>query len=159
MKTIVGVLLIGVGISLAGRTGAALAGPPDDAAAKEELAKFQGTWRVVEVEENGERASADKLREWDATVEIKGDKHTLKARGVSLGAVTIKIDPTTAPKRYDMFVLPAARDKDKDTQGIYELDGDTWKFCEDKSGKGRPTRFSGAAGTGWVLVVMKRDKK
>ena len=76
---------------------------------------------------------AKKPREWDVTVEIKGDKHTLKLAGKS-ETVSVKIDPTTKPKRYDMILPPEAADKGKDPQGIYELDGDTWKFCQDKGG-------------------------
>jgi uncharacterized protein (TIGR03067 family) len=75
----------------------------------------------------------------------------------SQGTVTITIDPTTKPKWYDM-TIPEGPKKGQVLQGIYELEGDTWKYCQDKAGKGRPTEFSGKAGSGWVLVIMKKEK-
>jgi uncharacterized protein (TIGR03067 family) len=159
MKAVVRVLALGLGLWLVGGRGPVAAQPPGQGAVENELARFQGTWRVIEVEENGRKVPADKLREADVTVEIKGDKHTLKSGGQSQGTVTIKLDPTATPKRYDMVLPPGAPNEGKDPKGIYELDGDTWKFCQDKSGKGRPTEFSGKAGSGWVMVVMKREKQ
>jgi hypothetical protein len=41
--------------------------------------------------------------------------------------------------------------------GIYEVDGDTTKFCYAE--KERPTDFTTAAGSGRTLSTWKRDKK
>jgi hypothetical protein len=43
--------------------------------------------------------------------------------------------------------------------GIYELDGDTYKLCGDMQGKSRPTEFAVKPGSGFVLEVLKREKK
>ena len=157
MRMIVGLLVIGLGITFVGGQGPVLAQPPGEDAVKKELAKLQGTWRVVQVEENGHKVPADKLREAKVTVTVKGNKHTLKYGEKSQGTVTVTIDPTTRPNRYDMSI-PEGPNKGRVLQGIYELKGDTWKYCQDKSGKGRPTEFSGEAGSNWVLVIMKREK-
>jgi uncharacterized protein (TIGR03067 family) len=157
MRMVVGSLVIGLGISLVGGQGLVLAQPPGEDAVKKELARLQGTWRVVEVEENGQKAPADKLRDAKLTVTVEGNKHTLKYGDKSVGPATITIDPTTKPKRYDM-TDPEGPMKGQVLQGIYELEGDTWKFCQDKTGKGRPTEFAGKAGSGWVLVIMKKLK-
>ena len=157
MRTVVGFLVIGLGISLAGGQRPVLAQSPGEDAVKKELAKFQGTWRVTEVEENGEEAPADFLRAAKGTVTVKENKHTLKWGDKSEGTVTITIDPTTEPKRYDMTIAEGPQ-KGQVLQGIYKLEGDTWKYCQDKTGKGRPTEFSGKAGSGWVLVIMKKAK-
>ena len=153
MRTnVLGVLAVGGLLAAAGF----LYADEKDEAAKKELKKFQGTWRVVAVEENGQKVPADKLRDAKVTVTVKGNKHTLKYGDQSQTA-TITIDPTTKPKRYDM-TDPEGPKKGQVLQGIYELEGDTWKYCQDKTGKGRPTEFSGKAGSGWVLVIMKKEK-
>ncbi len=132
-----------------------------DEAVKKDLAKLQGTWRVVAVEENGEQVPEDKIRESNVTVTIEGDKHTLRLPGKTLGPVTITLDPTAKPKHYDMKIPEDAKDPNagKTLHGIYELNDDTWKFCQDKSGKGRPSEFSGKSAPGWVYVIMKKEKK
>lgn len=155
MKTRILILVIGLGLTLVGRP--LLADGPDADAVKKELAKFQGTWRVVAVEENGAALPDDKLREANGTVTIEGDKHTLKYNGQLVGTVTITIDPTAKPRRYDM-TIPEGPEKGKVQLGIYELDGETWKLCLNKTGGDRPTEFSGKADSGWVLVVMKKVK-
>ena len=43
--------------------------------------------------------------------------------------------------------------------GIYELDGDTVKFCFAAPGKERPTDFTAKASSGRTASVWKRDKK
>ncbi len=87
---------------------------------------------------------------------VEGRKHTLKYVDAPQGTVTITIDPTTKPKRYDMTETEGPQ-KGQVLLGIYELEGDTWKYCQNKTGKGRPTEFSGKAGSGWVLVIMKKE--
>ena len=47
---------------------------------------------------------------------------------------------------------------DKTKLGIYELDGDTYKYCLAPAGKPQPTEFSSKAGTGHSLGVSKREK-
>jgi uncharacterized protein (TIGR03067 family) len=135
----------------------AAAAAPADEAAKKELAKLQGTWRVVGVEENGAALPEDKLREARGTVTVEGDKHTLKYGGVSQGTVTVKIDPSAKPRSYDLLI-PEGAQKGKVQLGIYEVEGDTWRLCLNKSGAaGRPTEFSAKADSGWVLVTLKRE--
>lgn len=157
MRMVVGLLVIGLGITLVAGHGPVTAQPPGKDAVKKELAKLRGTWRVVAVEENGQQVPEDKLREAKVTVIVEGNKHTLKYGDKSQGPATITIDPTTKPKHYDM-IDPEGPQKGQVLQGIYELEGDTWKYCQDKTGKGRPTEFSGKAGSGWVLVIMKKEK-
>ena len=158
MKNFGGLLLIGLGVALISPPATLLADAPDPEVVKKELAKLQGTWRVVGVEENGQKLPEDKLRAAKGTVVIDGDKHTLRYGDKSQGTVTVKVDPTTKPRQYDL-VVPDKGGKDKLQFGIYELEGDTWKLCLNKSGAGgRPTELSGKAGSGWVLVTLKKEK-
>jgi uncharacterized protein (TIGR03067 family) len=132
------------------------AGRQEDAV-KAELAKLQGTWHVIGVEENGQKTPEDKLKEANGTVTIQADKHTLKLGGQDRGTATIKLDPNAKPKQYDLHITEGP-EKGKVLQGIYELEGDTWRLCLSKDGKSRPTEFAGKANTTWVLVTMKKEK-
>ena len=132
-----------------------LLGVPADGDAKAELAKLQGTWRIVAIEENGKSAPEEAVRSLKGTVIVEGDKHTLKYGERSQGTVTVAVNPEADPKHYDM-TIPEGPQKGTIQRGIYELKDGTWKYCQDKGGKGRPTEFSGKAGSGWVLVVMKK---
>ena len=71
--------------------------------------------------------------------------------------VTFKLDPTQKLKEMDATggVLPAK--KDRTFLGIYELDGDTLKWCVDNRRKERPTEFRTANGA--YLLILKRRKK
>src|SRR5262245_466598 len=80
------------------------ANPADDEAVKKELGKFQGTWRVISVEENGQKVPEEALRQANGIVTITGDKHNLKLGGQDRGTVTIKIDPMAKPKHYDLNI-------------------------------------------------------
>ena len=47
---------------------------------------------------------------------------------------------------------------DKTKLGIYELDGDIYKYCLAPAGKARPTAFNSEPGSGHSLGVSKREK-
>jgi uncharacterized protein (TIGR03067 family) len=68
------------------------------------------------------------------------------------------IDPTRKPKAIDFVGLegPATGQK---LHGIYELDGDTVRFCLAPADKDRPTDFTAKEGSGRMLSVWKRAKK
>ena len=90
--------------------------PPKDAV-KDELAKLQGTWKVVSVEAGGK----------DVLKDVKLGEITFKEGGAVEGLgpdITVKLDPTRKPKEIDLI-----RGKDgKPWMGIYALDGDTLKL-------------------------------
>jgi hypothetical protein len=49
--------------------------------------------------------------------------------------------------------------KDKKQLGIYELDGDTAKFCFGSPGAERPSDFTTKEGSGRTLSLWRREKK
>jgi uncharacterized protein (TIGR03067 family) len=71
--------------------------------------------------------------------------------------MTYHLSPAKTPKSID-FTPTAGPDKGKPLPGIYELDGDDLKICFGKVGGPRPSGFTTAAGSGHVLVVLKRDR-
>ena len=67
------------------------------------------------------------------------------------------IDASKKPKTIDYDVI-AGPNKGMSQLGIYELVGDTVKFCLSSPGNARPSDFSAKEGSGWTLSVWKRKK-
>ncbi len=122
-------------------------------AVKKELAKLEGTWTVVSEEVDGVNSGEDRIEQL-GTVTFKDGKYTW-ANG---GEGTINVNPTKKPKQVDYSIV--------DSQGlvhiydgIYELDGDTYRYCFARPGMPRPTEFKTAADSGLSMMVLKRAKK
>jgi uncharacterized protein (TIGR03067 family) len=126
------------------------ASPQDDVA--KELAKLQGTWTRVSAEVDGKKLSDDELK--GATLTVKGDQYTLKQGGQTRTG-TLKVDPAKKPKQIDI-ISGEGPNKGKSLLGIYEIEGDTFRYCFALGGKDRPTEFSGKAGQG--LYTNKKEK-
>ncbi len=74
---------------------------------------------------------------------------------------TFTLDPSKTPKAITMKVTEGRReeDKGKEVRGIYELAGDTLKWCTAPPGsEERPTEFATKAGTRDMLVTLKKEK-
>src|SRR5262245_20575305 len=97
---------------------------PEDAA-KKELAKLEGDWKLVAMEVAGKDVPAEKLT--TATVTIHGRNYRLRT-GNKQFDVEIKLDPGKTPKEIDMTFLDGPN-KERVGRGIYELDGDKLKIC------------------------------
>jgi uncharacterized protein (TIGR03067 family) len=92
-----------------------------------------------------------------------GDEFSIKMRDMVITKGKCKIDPSKNPKTIDMEITEAAREieKGKTIPGIYDLDGNTLKWCYDHSGNkgtGRPQEFSAKTDTKHTLVTLKREK-
>src|SRR5947209_8618467 len=113
---------------LAGSSVMAAGGPKEDAV-KKDLDKLQGiwAWRATEIEgkeNNSERAQAVA---GNAVHTVKGDKW--KTEMVIFGtrasySGSIKIDPSSTPKKIDFTYDKSGPNAGKTMLGIYEVDGD-----------------------------------
>jgi hypothetical protein len=75
-----------------------------------------------------------------------------------IAAGTSKLDPSKNPKALDSTYTEGP-DKGKTFKGIYQLDGDTMKFCRPGSpGDERPTEFKSTPGSGAFVSMYKRAK-
>src|SRR5262245_40322544 len=129
--------------------GFAAAPAPKDAA-KSDLNKLQGTWKVVRVQ-RGERVHASGLR---AVVE-KG-QWTYYRGGVSQGPMTLVLDPKAKPPRFEFRRSNGPRAYL--LQGIYDLDGDTLRLSYQLGAKASaPTGFGGSA-PGQITLTLQRQK-
>jgi uncharacterized protein (TIGR03067 family) len=128
----------------------------DDDAIKKEMAGLDGTWQMVSGQASGfplpeEKAKTGKRVAKDGETTITfGDQVYFKAK--------YTIDPSRKPKTID-YMMTEGPTKGKTHLGIYELDGDTVKFCFAAPGKGRPTDFTAKDGSERTVSVWKREKK
>jgi uncharacterized protein (TIGR03067 family) len=125
-----------------------------------DLARLQGTWLTVSLVNDGKTLVAEneppkpgpvtKLAyEGNRWKVIVGDK--VVATGV------VKIDSTRLPKEIDLLDESGTRNE-RTKLGVYELDGDTYRYCLAPAGKPRPTELASPAGSGTSLGVSRREK-
>jgi uncharacterized protein (TIGR03067 family) len=89
---------------------------------------------------------------------VKDDETTVTINGMVFMKAKFTIDPTKKPKAIDYEVTDGSA-KGKTLLGIYQIDGDTVKFCIASPGKDRPTEFATKEGAGLTLSEWKRNKK
>jgi uncharacterized protein (TIGR03067 family) len=123
---------------------------------KKEMAQLEGQWSMVSGEANGMSMPKELVqggkrlaKDGETTITIGGQVY-LKAK--------FSINPTKNPKAID-YTMTEGPTKGKTHLGIYELDGDTIKFCFAAPGNDRPTKFTAKQGSQRTLSVWKRDKK
>jgi uncharacterized protein (TIGR03067 family) len=127
----------------------------DDASAKakaKDLAAFQGQWRVLWIEQDGEKTELGP----EAVYTIKGNKWCVGDREIS----SIEIDPSFSPKLLDLTRLIADQRKGFKMEGIYKIDGDTMVWCcyTGEGTKQRPQEFRAPQGWDGALYHMTRLK-
>src|SRR5580700_8386142 len=88
----------------------------------------------------------------------KDGETTITVSGQIYFKAKFSIDPSKKPKAID-YEMTEGPTKGKTHLGIYELDGDTVKFCFAAPGKDRPSDFAAKEGSERTLSVWKRDKK
>ena len=133
-----------------------VAAEPAPDAIKKEMALFDGEWSMVSGERDG-LALPDEV--------VKGAKRVAKdgETTVTIGGSTFlkakyTVDPTKKPKTID-YTLTDGANKGKTQLGIYEIDGDSLKFCFAGPGAERPTDFTAKADSGRTLSVWKQEAK
>jgi len=125
-------------------------------AANKEMAQLEGQWSMVSGESNG--FSMPKETVQSGKRKAKDGETTITIGGQTYFKAKYTIDATKKPKAID-YMMTEGPTKGKTHLGIYELDGDTLKFCFAAPGKDRPTEFSAKEGSQRTLSVWKRDKK
>jgi uncharacterized protein (TIGR03067 family) len=138
----------------------AAGGPNKDDPSKVDLGKLRGTWLTVSLVSNGKTLADEKTppKEGPTTkLAYDGNRWMVKVGDKTVASGTFTIDATKKPKEIDIMDETGARNE-KTKLGIYELDGDTYKYCLAPAGKPRPKAFASQEGSGDSLGVMKREK-
>lgn len=118
--------------------------------AKKGLDALQGVWKLTAQEANGQTQEAGERAPW---FQIKGNR--VFYGGEVLAELTIA--DAAAPPSIDVEF----RDPERTVEGIYKIDGDTFKICVNRQTEGvkeRPTGFATEGKPEWRLLVLQRDK-
>jgi uncharacterized protein (TIGR03067 family) len=143
LPTVLGLLLIALPLR---------AESPKAPDAKDELTKFAGVWLLSVAEQDGRKGNSADLK-WV----FEGDKSTLK-NGTQVEEAAVKLGPGRSPKWIDLEVT-SGKNKGQTYQGIYKFVDDELLLCFPKDTKSeRPAEFSGNAGNGQTLTILKRKK-
>jgi uncharacterized protein (TIGR03067 family) len=151
MRTIRNALLIGLTAFVISQ-----ARSEDTKAAKKDTAQLQGEWAMSTGGRDGHTLPGDMLK--NSKRVCKGDETAVVVGGQLLMKAKFTLDPSKKPKSID-YQITGGANAGKTQLGIYELDGDTVKFCFSTPGKDRPTDFATKAGDGHTSSVWKREKK
>jgi uncharacterized protein (TIGR03067 family) len=125
-------------------------------AVKKDRTKYEGTWRVIFLEVDGNQAQERDAQKITVINRLDGTWSIL-VDGKELSIGTSEIDPTKKPKTID-FTTTSGLNKGKTCLGIYEIKENCRKICYASPGKDRPTEFSSKTGSGQTLAIFKREK-
>jgi len=153
------VVVLAVVSLIAGVGMLAMAGDADDEATKKDQKALTGTWRVISEEREGKKLSEEELKGAVATYSADGKYSMVRGGAKPVYEGTFKIDPTKKPKTIDFTQTKESKTKGRVIPGIYEVEGDTLRVCRTTGSKERPRAFSAEAGSGQVLLLLKREKK
>jgi uncharacterized protein (TIGR03067 family) len=131
-----------------------------DKSPQEDLAGLQGTWLTVSMVNNGKTLVAENDPPKPgpvAKLAYRGDHWLVIVGDKTVATGVVRIDSTRRPKEIDLLD-ESGKKSDQTKLAIYELDGDTYRYCIAPAGKPRPTEFSSPEGSGISLGVSRREK-
>ena len=149
-----GLLVVGALLTAIGAI--ASADNAKDEAIKKDRNQIEGTWRIVALEVDGNKAMDEDAKKLSV---VNGSDGTwsLLSEGKEISKGTSTFDPTTKPKTID-FTPTEGEGLGNQYVGIYEFGDNTRKMCFAPPGKARPTEFTSMPGSEHILVTFGRDK-
>ncbi len=152
------VVVLGVGVALVvwgpllrpGRgNGAGPVGGQPAATSQGDLARFQGAWKVEELEFNGQKQDTGGAR-----MVFTDRAGRLEVRGGQVMPLTFDLIPSQQPKIINLVLKTPG---DVPAQGIYAFDGDVLRLCYSMGGTPRPTEFVTHPNAPEILYVLRRE--
>jgi uncharacterized protein (TIGR03067 family) len=125
-----------------------------EAAKKQDLENFQGTWTVVSMELDGKPLPEEQRLKTRLT--INGENFKFNNGGGDEPGL-YQIDPTKNPKKLNI-VITAGADKGKVYLVIFKFADGKMIQCMELDNKQGPREFTGKAGSGCALEVWRREK-
>jgi uncharacterized protein (TIGR03067 family) len=122
--------------------------------------KLRGTWLTVSLVNDGKTLVGEGVpaKPGPATKLVyDGNTWRVVVGDKTVASGTFALDPTKAPKTIDVMDESGKRN-DQTKLGIYELDGDVYRYCVAPAGKPRPTELASKVGSGYSCGVSKREK-
>jgi len=121
----------------------------------EELGKLQGTWSIIFLEVEGLTPAPNVYA--GSTIVVEGNRFTTRAMGAAYGG-TIELNADVVPNQFKMKFTEGP-EKGNTNNGIYELDGDRWRFCLNIKSGPAPTEFATSPGSGRALETLNRERR
>ena len=136
----------------------------DDDALKAALKALEGKWEVTACQKDGEE-NGDVVK-LGISLEFKDGKMEITGSDPNFTPQKrfVKLDVTTTPKLMDVAEKEEdLKDGTKLLEGLYSVEGETFKFCfqmdGDQPAKGkRPSALESKAGSGVLLLTFKKVK-
>lgn len=130
---------------------------PEPAVPDPDRAASAGMWRVVTVEVSGRPVDAD-IAAMLTVVYAADGRWRVLFKSIAVAEGTSRNDPATTPKSFVMQTNgPPDGSRPGDRYlGIYELRGDTRRFCFVSEDLPRPGDFTSSRGSGRILVTLER---
>jgi uncharacterized protein (TIGR03067 family) len=122
-----------------------------------DIDRLQGTWQMVTSQRRGRPYKTFAKM----TVVIEENTLTFMEEGEAKHTGTITLDPSIEPKTLDMTLVVDTEEQTKPptSQGIYMIEGDTFKWCNAAPGvDDGPTEFSTNEQKNHLLLILKRQK-
>ncbi len=127
-----------------------------DEAVKKDRKLIEGTWRVIALDVNGNKAEEQDAKKLTVLNGSDGT-WTLFSEGQQISKGTSTIDPTQTPKTID-FTITEGEGKGNQHFGIYELAENTRKMCFASQGDKRPKELTSTPGSAQILVTFEQEK-
>jgi uncharacterized protein (TIGR03067 family) len=127
-----------------------------DEATKKDRQLLEGTWRIVALEINGNKAMDEDAKKL-SVVNGPGETWSLLSEGKEVAKGTNSLDATKTPKTID-FTITEGGGKGNVQLGIYELSEKSRKLCFAPAGKERPSEFSSTPSNEQILATFEREK-
>jgi uncharacterized protein (TIGR03067 family) len=118
--------------------------------------RLQGSWTATKAERDG-KAAEDVVGH---RLSFTGNRFQIVAKdGKPLYTGTVRLEPGAKPAAID-FDHTEGTLKSKAWKGIYALDGDTLRICDNAPNldASRPVAFEAKSGSGYVFVTFERAK-
>lgn len=124
--------------------------------AKKEIAKLEGTWKLVGGEAKGEAISKEEVE--SATMTVKEGAYEFASKSEREKGKFL-LNPATSPAQLDIDITEG-ESKGKKQVGIYELKGDRLKFCVAPPGETtRPTKFGTSPQDTFMIYEFEKVQK